>query len=72
MHARSPGRRVAPTVLVIEHNLDVFETADWVIDVCPEGGDGGDRVVAEGRPEDIAACAESHTGRKLRRVPDGG
>ncbi|MBB2204627.1 excinuclease ABC subunit UvrA [Gluconacetobacter takamatsuzukensis] len=53
------------TVLVIEHNLDVIKTADWVLDMGPEGGDGGGRIVAEGTPEDIAACAESHTGRFL-------
>jgi excinuclease ABC subunit A len=54
------------TVVVIEHNLDVIKTADWVLDMGPEGGDGGGRIVAEGTPEDIAACAESHTGRFLR------
>ncbi len=53
------------TVLVIEHNLDVIKTADWVLDMGPEGGDGGGRIVAEGTPEDIADCAESHTGRFL-------
>ncbi|WP_218064349.1 excinuclease ABC subunit UvrA, partial [Nguyenibacter vanlangensis] len=51
------------TVVVIEHNLDVIKTADWVLDMGPEGGDGGGRIVAEGTPEDVAACAESHTGR---------
>lgn len=53
------------TVLVIEHHLDVIKTADWVIDLGPGGGEGGGRVVAAGRPETIAACAESHTGRFL-------
>ena len=53
------------TVVVIEHNLDVIKTADWVIDMGPEGGDGGGRVVAAGTPEDIAASPESHTGRFL-------
>ncbi|MBW7921396.1 MAG: excinuclease ABC subunit UvrA [Rubellimicrobium sp.] len=53
------------TVVVIEHNLDVVKTADWIIDIGPEGGDGGGRIVAEGTPEDIAAVAESHTGRYL-------
>ncbi|MCQ8240586.1 excinuclease ABC subunit UvrA [Rhizosaccharibacter radicis] len=53
------------TVLVIEHNLEVIKTADWVLDLGPEGGDGGGRIVAEGTPEDIAAAAESHTGRFL-------
>ena len=56
------------TVLVIEHNLDVIKYADWVIDLGPEGGDGGGRIVAEGPPEEIARCVESHTGRYLREV----
>ncbi len=53
------------TVVVIEHNLEVIKTADWIVDVGPEGGDGGGQVVAEGTPEEIAACPESHTGRFL-------
>ena len=53
------------TVVVIEHNLDVVKTADWIIDLGPEGGRGGGRVVATGTPEDIAACPDSHTGRYL-------
>ncbi|MCQ9155934.1 excinuclease ABC subunit UvrA [Acidomonas methanolica] len=53
------------TVLVIEHNLDVIKTADWLIDIGPEGGEGGGRIVIEGRPEDIVACPESYTGRFL-------
>ncbi|WP_077396739.1 excinuclease ABC subunit UvrA [Bombella intestini] len=53
------------TVLVIEHNLDLIKTADWVIDIGPEGGAGGGQVVATGTPEDIAACKESHTGQFL-------
>jgi excinuclease ABC subunit A len=53
------------TVVVIEHNLDVIKTADWVIDLGPEGGDGGGRVVAEGPPEKIVATRGSHTGRFL-------
>ena len=53
------------TVAVIEHNLEVIKTADWVIDLGPEGGDGGGRVVAEGRPEDIAKVSESYTGKFL-------
>ena len=53
------------TVLVIEHNLDVIKTADWLIDLGPEGGDGGGTVVVEGTPEKVAKTAESHTGRFL-------
>jgi len=53
------------TVLVIEHNLEVIKTADWVIDLGPEGGDGGGEVVAEGVPEDVALCPRSYTGRYL-------
>jgi excinuclease ABC subunit A len=56
------------SVLVIEHNLDVIKTADWVIDLGPEGGADGGRVVAAGTPEQIAACAESHTGQYLKAV----
>ena len=54
------------TVFVIEHNLDVIKTADWVIDIGPEGGDGGGYIVAEGTPEEIAAHPGSHTGRYLK------
>ncbi|MCJ2078102.1 excinuclease ABC subunit UvrA [Methylobacterium sp. E-016] len=56
------------TVVVIEHNLEVIKTADWVIDMGPEGGDGGGVVVAQGTPEQIAASTASHTGRFLRDV----
>jgi excinuclease ABC subunit A len=56
------------TVVVIEHNLDVIKTADWVIDLGPEGGTGGGQVVAVGTPEDIAQCDASHTGRWLQKV----
>jgi excinuclease ABC subunit A len=56
------------TVLVVEHNLDVIKTADWVIDIGPEGGSGGGRVVVAGTPEQVAACEESYTGRALRRL----
>ncbi|MGW5051739.1 excinuclease ABC subunit UvrA [Actinokineospora sp. NPDC004072] len=56
------------TVIVIEHNLDVIKTSDWIIDLGPEGGSGGGTVVAEGTPEDVAAVAESHTGRFLAKV----
>jgi excinuclease ABC subunit A len=54
------------TIVVIEHNLEVIKTADWVIDLGPEGGDGGGRVVAVGPPEEIASNAASHTGRYLK------
>ena len=53
------------TVVVIEHNLEVIKTADWILDLGPEGGDGGGRIVAAGPPEVIAACPESYTGRFL-------
>ena len=56
------------TVLVIEHNLEVIKTADWVLDLGPEGGDGGGEIVAVGTPEDIAANPRSHTGRFLKQV----
>jgi excinuclease ABC subunit A len=54
------------TVLVIEHNLEVVKTADWIIDLGPEGGDAGGQVVVAGPPEAVAACEGSHTGRYLR------
>ncbi|WP_191084863.1 excinuclease ABC subunit UvrA [Roseococcus microcysteis] len=56
------------TVVVIEHNLEVIKTADWVLDLGPEGGEGGGRIVAQGTPEDIAANPESHTGRFLQPI----
>jgi excinuclease ABC subunit A len=56
------------TVLVIEHNLDVVKTADWIVDLGPEGGDGGGQVVVAGPPEDVAAHPTSHTGRFLAEV----
>ena len=56
------------TVLVIEHNLDVIKTADYIIDLGPEGGDGGGQVVACGTPEEVAEVEESHTGRFLREI----
>jgi excinuclease ABC subunit A len=55
------------TVLVIEHNLDVIKTADHIIDLGPEGGDGGGYIVAKGTPEDVANCEQSYTGRYLKR-----
>ncbi len=60
-------RLAGNTLIVIEHNLDVIRCADWIIDLGPEGGAGGGRVVVEGRPEDVARCEASHTGRYLRR-----
>ena len=56
------------TVVVIEHNLDVIKTADWLIDIGPEGGDGGGEIVAIGTPEDVAGAPRSHTGRYLREI----
>jgi excinuclease ABC subunit A len=56
------------TVVVIEHNLDVIKTADWVIDLGPEGGAGGGKIIAQGPPEHIATVAESYTGRYLKPV----
>jgi excinuclease ABC subunit A len=56
------------TVLVIEHNLEVVKTADWIIDLGPEGGDGGGTLVAEGTPETLSGCGDSYTGRFLRRT----
>ena len=53
------------TVIVIEHNLEVIKTADWVLDLGPEGGDGGGRIVAEGTPEAVAAMPGSYTGHFL-------
>ncbi len=56
------------TVLVIEHNLDVIKTADHIIDLGPEGGDGGGQIVCTGTPEEVAACPESYTGQYLRKM----
>ncbi len=61
-------RNTGNTLLVIEHNLDVIKTADWIIDLGPEGGGGGGRIVAEGPPEKIVHCAASHTGHYLKSV----
>ena len=61
-------RDAGNTMVVIEHNLDVIKTADWVIDLGPEGGDGGGRVIAQGTPEAVAADESSFTGRYLRNV----
>ena len=56
------------TVITIEHNLDVIKCADWIIDMGPEGGDGGGAVIAEGTPESVAGVASSHTGRFIQEV----
>lgn len=56
------------TVLIIEHNLDVIKNADWLIDLGPEGGDGGGQVVATGTPEEVAQVKESYTGQYLKPV----
>jgi excinuclease ABC subunit A len=61
-------RDAGNTIVVIEHNLDVIKTADWIIDMGPEGGAGGGEVVGVGTPEDIAANPVSHTGRYLKRL----
>lgn len=56
------------TVLVIEHNLDVIKTADWIIDLGPEGGEGGGQIVAQGSPEQVAKCEDSATGQFLKGI----
>ena len=56
------------TVIVIEHNLDVIKTADYIIDIGPEGGDGGGKIVAAGTPEEVAAVAKSYTGMFLKQT----
>ena len=56
------------TVVVIEHNLDVIKTADWIIDIGPEGGDGGGEIIATGTPEDVAKVNRSHTGKYLKQL----
>ena len=61
---RAPGN----TLLVIEHNLDVIKCADWILDLGPEGGTGGGRLVAEGTPETVANTPGSHTGEFLNRI----
>ena len=64
-------RDAGNTIVIIEHNLDVIKTADWLIDIGPEGGAGGGTVVGVGTPEDIAANPESHTGRYLKPLLEG-
>ncbi len=66
LHVLQRLRDEGNTIIVIEHNLDVIKTADWVVDMGPEGGEGGGNVIAVGTPEDIAANKASYTGRYLR------
>ena len=61
-------RNTGNTLVVIEHNLDVIKTADWIIDLGPEGGDAGGPIVAQGPPEEIIRCAASQTGHYLKSV----
>ena len=68
LHVLHRLRDAGNTLVVIEHNLDVIKTADWVVDLGPEGGDGGGEVVVAGTPEQVAANPASHTGRYLKRV----
>jgi len=56
------------TIVVIEHNLDVIKTADWLVDMGPEGGSGGGHIIAEGTPEQVAQMSHSHTGRFLAPI----
>jgi excinuclease ABC subunit A len=56
------------TIVVIEHNLDVVKTADWIVDLGPEGGSGGGEIIATGTPEQVAKIKKSHTGRFLKDV----
>ena len=56
------------TLIVIEHNLDVIKSADYLIDLGPEGGDGGGTVVAKGTPEEVATCEASYTGQYLKKM----
>ncbi|MDG2214821.1 MAG: excinuclease ABC subunit UvrA, partial [Verrucomicrobiota bacterium] len=60
-------RDAGNTLVVIEHNLDVIKCADWIVDLGPEGGAGGGRLIAEGPPEYVASCNGSHTGQYLNR-----
>jgi excinuclease ABC subunit A len=61
-------RATGNTLLIIEHNLDVIKNADWILDLGPEGGDGGGRIVAQGAPEEVALCETSYTGQFLRKI----
>jgi excinuclease ABC subunit A len=64
-------RETGNTLLIIEHNLDVIKTADWIIDLGPEGGAGGGKIIAEGPPEKIIQYAQSYTGQYLKTVLKG-
>jgi excinuclease ABC subunit A len=61
-------RDAGNTIVIIEHNLDVIKTADWIVDMGPEGGDGGGTVIAEGTPEQIALCTGSYTAKYLKSM----
>jgi len=61
-------KKAGSTIIVIEHNLDVIKTADWIIDLGPEGGDGGGRIVAQGSPEKVATVGASYTGMYLKEI----
>ena len=61
-------RDAGNTIVVIEHNLDVVKTADWVVDLGPEGGSGGGYIIAEGTPEDVAKVKKSYTGQYLKKT----
>ena len=72
LHVLHRLRDAGNTVVVIEHNLDVIKTADWVIDLGPEGGAGGGLLLAEGTPEEVAESKNSHTGKYLKHVLEKG
>jgi len=61
-------RQAGNTLIVIEHNLDVIKCADWILDLGPDGGENGGRIIAEGTPEAVAKVEASHTGHYLRKV----
>jgi excinuclease ABC subunit A len=72
LHVLSRLVEAGNTVVLVEHNLDVVKSADWVIDLGPEAGDGGGRVVAAGPPEQVARSRKGHTARHLRAALEGG
>ena len=61
-------RDAGNTIVIIEHNLDVIKTADWIIDLGPEGGDGGGEIIAEGTPEKVSQVAKSYTGNFIKEL----